>query len=335
VQFIGGNGSGANGTATVSNAQVVAITMTDAGSNYTSPPSVLIDPPNGLLIGQTGPTLTLDDITTNNFGCYFVVVSNVYGSVTSSVASLTLALPPSLSQQPKSQITVAGSNIDFNITSSGTPPLSHQWWMVAGQQSNATAVPVVINGFVLTNTITSGGAGYLAIPPVQFVGGSGSGASGIALVSNRMVTAIIMSDAGSGYTTPPVVQIDPPAAISLPGQTNDFLSLAAVTEANAGNYFVVVTNDFGSVTSSPAVLNIFGTFIPPQFLTMSALRSGLNVQFTGTPEYPYILEATTNLASPINWQSVLTNPADINGNWSYTVTNSPLIPVLFYRAAGQ
>jgi hypothetical protein len=46
-------------------------------------------------------------------------------------------------------------------------------------------------------------------------------------------------------------------ADSLPGQTNDTLTLASVTAADVGDYSVVVTNLLGSATSSKATLNIF------------------------------------------------------------------------------
>jgi hypothetical protein len=45
VQIIGGGGSGAQGTATVSNGVVTAITMSNAGFGYTSAPTIQIDPP--------------------------------------------------------------------------------------------------------------------------------------------------------------------------------------------------------------------------------------------------------------------------------------------------
>jgi hypothetical protein len=37
----------------------------------------------------------------------------------------------------------------------------------------------------------------------------------------------------------------------------------------------------------------------------------------------------------VNWQSILTNPADGNGNWSFTVTNLPGLPAGYYRAVAQ
>ena len=332
VQFIGGGGSGAAGYAVVSNGMVSAINVTNAGSGYISLPAVQIGPPNGLLIGQTNATLNLTAITTNNVGNYFVVISNAYGSVTSSIASLTIAYPPDISQPPQSLNVAQGSNAAFNVNASGTTNLVYQWWMVSGTQSNATAVPVVINGFVLAANVTSGGAGYLAVPNVQIVGGSGSGAGGYAVVSNRLVSAVSITNPGSGYTTPPTIQIAAPSAISLFGQTNATLTLLAVTNGNAANYFMVVTNNFGSVTSAVAALTVF---LPPQsFLARSSTNHQVALQLIGSPNYPYILQSATNLTPPVIWKPVLTNPADGNGNWQYMETNFNENQK-FYRAVGQ
>jgi hypothetical protein len=281
----------------------------------------LIDPPTGLLVGQTSATLTLNPITTNNAGGYYAVIANAYGSITSSVATLTIAYPPSISQQPNNQYATAGSAADFYVTAAGTAPFSYQWWMAGGQQSNAMAVPVVINGFVLAATMTSGGAGYLTVPSVQFVGGSGSGANGTAMVSNRTVTAINMISAGSGYTTPPTIQIAAPATFILTGQTSNVLALASVANTNAGNYFVVVTNNFGSVTSQVAVLTIV---LPGYNQIANQLLSGgtMQLSFVGIAGANYALDRSFSL-SPANWVPVITNPADVNGNLVFTNAPDP------------
>jgi hypothetical protein len=321
VQFIGGGGSGAGGTASITNGQVTSITMTNAGSGYTSSPVVLIDPPTGLLAGKTNATLNLSAITTNNAGGYYVVITNSYGSITSSVAALTIAYPPSISQQPQNQTVGAGSGANFKVTAAGTSPFGYQWWMTGGQQSNATANPVVINGFVLAATMTSGGAGYLAIPSVQFVGGSGSRAGGNAVVSNRMVSAITMTNAGSGYTTPPTIQIAAPTAICLTGQTNRALSLLALGNTNAGNYYVVVTNNYGSVTSILASL----TVALPGYNQISSpvLNNGkMSLSFVGIGGGNYALDRSFSLA-PANWIPQITNRADANGNLIFN--NTPVI----------
>jgi hypothetical protein len=110
------------------------------------------------------------------------------------------------------------------------------------------------------------------------------------------------------------------------------LALNNVSPADAGSYQVVVTGPGGSVTSSVASLTLL---LLPQNFTGQFSTAGLQLQFAGTPNYPYILQATTNLTPPINWQSILTNPADGSGNWSFMVTNLSAAPARFYRTFGQ
>ncbi|HEV2694442.1 MAG TPA: immunoglobulin domain-containing protein [Verrucomicrobiae bacterium] len=333
VQFLGGGGNGVTGTAVVSNGMVVAIIVTNAVLGYTNLPMVQIDPPNGLLINQTNATLTVSDISTNDLGCYFVVVTNVYGNVTSSLASLTVALPPSIRQQPKNSNVAIGSNATFSVVLDGTPPFGYQWWKVSAAQSSAAATPVVIGGFVLAANICSSGNGYLTVPQLQIVGGNGSGAGGYAVVSNRMVSAIIITNAGSGYTSPPTIQIDAPSALSMNGQTNALFDLPSVSSDDAANYYVVVTNNFGSVTTDAASLVVF---LPPQsFMAFENNSRQLILQFTGSVGYPYVLQSTTNLVPPIDWQPVLTNMADGNGSWSEILTNWQTTPVGFFRVVGR
>jgi sugar lactone lactonase YvrE len=61
---------------------------------------LMADTRNGRIRKATryfGPTLTLLNVTTNNSGNYQVIVSSTFGSVTSSVAHLTVVPPPSCS----------------------------------------------------------------------------------------------------------------------------------------------------------------------------------------------------------------------------------------------
>jgi uncharacterized delta-60 repeat protein len=116
------------------------------------------------------------------------------------------------------------------------------------------------------------------------------------------------------------------------GSATATLTLSNLLAADAGNYFVVITNAYGAVTSSVANLTVL---LPAQSFGGQIVASGgLQLQFSGTPNYPYILQTATNLTPPVNWQSILTNPADANGNWSFTVTNLPA-PAGYYRAVAQ
>jgi len=332
VNFVGGGGVAAAGAARISRGRVVAVTVTNAGSNYVTLPTVEIAPPNGVLSGQTNALLTISDLTTNKVGCYFVIITNAWGSVTSSWATLTLSLPPGITRQPQSESVPVGGNIQFSVSANGSSPLSYQWFVASEVQSNAMATPEVIHGFVLRANIISGGAGYLAAPTVQIVGGSGSGAAGYAVVSNGAVSVINISDPGSGYTRAPTIRIGAPTAISLFGQTNLTLALIGVTSGNKADYFIEVTNDFGSVTSAIATLTVF---LPPtNFRVRSSGGHTVTLNMTGSPNYPYVLQTTTNLETPVNWTPAASIPADASGNWQFTDTNLNARQK-FYRAFGQ
>ena len=61
-------------------------------------------------------------------GGYDVVVTNASGSVTSSVATLTVLIPPSITVQPTNQTTVVGDYLgaEFDVAVSGTQTLNYQ-----------------------------------------------------------------------------------------------------------------------------------------------------------------------------------------------------------------
>lgn len=73
-------------------------------------------------------------------------------------------------------------------------------------------------------------------------------------------------------------------------------------------------------------------FTPPQSLTANLSNgAGLKLHFSGTTNYPYVLQSATNLTPPISWQSIITNPADGNGSWQFVDTNLNRAQK-FYRA---
>ena len=90
------------------------------------------------LAGATSSTLTLANLTTNSGGGYSAVVSNAYGSATSSVATLTVLVPPSITAQPQSLILTEGKQAVFSVTAAGTGPLSYQWYLKSSPLSGET-----------------------------------------------------------------------------------------------------------------------------------------------------------------------------------------------------
>lgn len=58
----------------------------------------------------------------------------------------------------------------------------------------------------------------------------------------------------------------------------------------------------------------------------------MELEFSGNPGYTYLIQATTNLAPPIVWETISTNVADLaTGLFRFTDTNAPAYPQRFYR----
>jgi hypothetical protein len=82
----------------------------------------------GRISGATSATLTISNTQTNDDAAYQVIVTNVYGSETSSVATLTVIAPVRITGQPTSQDALLGTNITFAVTAGGSSPFTYQWY---------------------------------------------------------------------------------------------------------------------------------------------------------------------------------------------------------------
>jgi hypothetical protein len=138
----------------------------------------------------------------------------------------------------------------------------------------------------------------------------------------------------------------------------DALSLAAVG-TNSNNGATISTNATSVLYSPPAnkgtvpdafsytVADIYGATssntvivtVQPPALNVTGInfsRDGaVQLNFTGTPGYTYLIQAATNLTPPIRWATVCTNTADINGMFSFTGAIATNCNACYYRAAAQ
>lgn len=97
----------------------------------------------------------MNNVTTNNAGNYSVIVTGPGGSVTSSVATLTVVISPSITSQPESQAVTNGHGTSFTVTANGLPSLAYQW------QFNGTNLLGATNPtLTLPNVFPSSGGDY-------------------------------------------------------------------------------------------------------------------------------------------------------------------------------
>jgi hypothetical protein len=105
--------------------------------------------------------------------------------------------------------------------------------------------------------------------------------------------------------------------------TNAVLTLNNITTAQAGSYYVTVSNSAGSTNSSAANLTVYPT-------TAATLTPASNVagQFAfgvaGVTNYQYVVQASTNL---LDWVSVQTNTAP----FTFVDPNASQFSQRFYR----
>lgn len=75
-------------------------------------------------------SLTLNSVSAANAGSYIAVVTDFWGSTTSSPAVLTVntgGTAPAIVTQPTPRAVLAGQTASFEVTASGSAPLSYQW----------------------------------------------------------------------------------------------------------------------------------------------------------------------------------------------------------------
>ena len=106
------------------------------------------------------------------------------------------------------------------------------------------------------------------------------------------------------------------------------LALNNVTAANAGNYQVVVTGPYGSVTSSVATLIVTSPLIYQVVLNSDG---SVTLSFMSRSSSTNVVLCATNLMPPVVWQPLSTNVAGPDGNWQYTDTNAASYQMRFYR----
>jgi pectate lyase len=223
--------------------------------------------------GDTNSSLTLTNVQLTDAGGYSVVVTNHYGSVTSSVAQLTVNIPvaPSITVQPQDQSNILpGTTATFSVNASGSDPLNYQWYY----NTNTLLANATDSTLTITN-IQPGNAGSYSVTVSNFVGGVISSNAFLTVNTNPVAPVFISQPAwlvvlagsaasfsASAAGTAPIGYQWNKNGTPIPGATSSTLTLTNVQVADDGSYTLTATNSVGTATSSAAVLTVTTT-IPP------------------------------------------------------------------------
>jgi hypothetical protein len=122
--------------------------------------------------GATANSLTFSNVAQADLGTYAVVVTNGFGSVTSSNAILSMY--PYLAVPFSGAVTYWGKDATFNVQAWGTGPLSYQWFKDGFAIADATNVALSVTSIQFTNAglywvVVSSSLGSVTNPPAQVV----------------------------------------------------------------------------------------------------------------------------------------------------------------------
>jgi hypothetical protein len=146
------------------------------------------------LLGKTATSLMLSQVATNDSGSYAVVITNVFGAVTSSVAALNVQFgPPVIFQQPQSISRFPGGTATFSVVAGGSVPVTFQWTNSAGVIHGATNASYSIPG------VTSANAGNYGVILTNPYGTTNSAAASLTILPVTNYAAVVMAGGPLAY----------------------------------------------------------------------------------------------------------------------------------------
>jgi len=222
---------------------------------------------NGTIIGGANAnSYTIASAKQSDEASYDCVITNGYGSFTTSATVLTVNDPVVIVTPPLAQAANAGQQVTLTVNVTGTEPISFQWRKNGVPLSDQNAPQLVLEvdanstGFydvVVTNpigSVTTLPALLTAlVPPVITAQPSNQEDISIGSTAYFTVTA-----EGTNLT----YQWRRNGS-NISGQTGSMLMLSNVQKANEGVYDVLVKNSFGAVLSNPVWLTL------PQLLSIT------------------------------------------------------------------
>jgi hypothetical protein len=249
----------------------------------------LLDETNAMFSIPDSPGVQSDDV-----GEYTVLVSNPVGFVSRTTVLQTNGPVPVFTTRPSSQYALVGSNCTFSAMAEATEPVSYQWYFKKKPIKGATNPTLELANL---KTSQSGQYGILAR--------TSSGATG-AIVTLAVLKPIVI-------TKDPVDRIVAEGksatfkvsakgsllhyhwqkdGISIPNATSKTLKVTDVSSSDVGQYWVIVSNPLGSVTSHVASLSLKVVRIASPVVAVSSSFSlaapsplSLSIDATGPSEF--------------------------------------------------
>jgi hypothetical protein len=212
------------------------------------------------LAGSTNGSLPLGLVQPAVSGSYRVSVSNEFGSVLSSNATVRVITAPVIVRQPVAVTSDPGGSATFSVQAIGASSLSYQWYRQGVSIPGASTA-----SWILRNT-QAADEGEYSVRAFNFFGGETS--VGVPFRLSRPATEAERMPSLRYVVVPESAQVGSSAQFEVealggkplrvqwhrdgepvPGATNALWNRSGMEAGQSGSYTVTVANEFGSVTS--------------------------------------------------------------------------------------
>ncbi|MCF3650997.1 immunoglobulin domain-containing protein, partial [Synoicihabitans lomoniglobus] len=211
--------------------------------------------------GATASSYSLSGVSSASGGSYSVVISNAAGSVTSAAGVLSVLELPKFSGTLVAQSVGEGVDVTFTESVSGSTPISYQWYKdgnaLTGQNSATLSLA----------SVTPADSGSYSLIATNSVGSRTAGPAVLTVNYRPIFTTSPQSQtvlAGETITLGATIDAVPAPntyywtkdGLIIEGATSATLVLNNVSLADAGDYALVASGDYGFSTSDHATITV-------------------------------------------------------------------------------
>jgi hypothetical protein len=265
--------------------------------------------------GATNFSYSKDVSVASDAGTYNVLCSNSLGTTLSSNALLTIWYPPIITNMPRSNAVVAGSNVHFSVRVDQTKiptNFTYQWYRstffvgddgvsVSGSATAdlwLTNVDAADSGDYTCDIVNSAGTSSttnatlnVVFPPTLTVDGQ---PDPLTVLDGDSASFIVLPDPSTTDTADfPLTYQWRKNGVNLAGETSFSYQIGTATTADAADYTCVLKNWAGSTTSIVAHLTVY---VP---LVITADPVSALLPFSSTP---HVMSVTATGTAPISYQ---------------------------------
>ena len=222
---------------------------------------------NDQIIGATNNTYTINQVSLQNEGDYWVFAANSCGNNASDLVNLTVDNPPSILDHSGNIERCEGSEAIFSVNATGTETLLYQWYFNGNSIENATTPSYAINTISVSDNgkytcKVNNSCNFIISDTMQLVVDTQPGiidqtSDGQVCIGADFTFGVSVS----GTETLIYQWYHNDLAID---QTGNTFTINNVTTSDAGDYYCYVSNKCGDVYSNIVTLSVDSL---PQIIT--------------------------------------------------------------------